>query len=542
MTLWHAQTIHSSPPRHKNDSARNIDQFYEEASLKDTKPTAAHYWFILLAMGIAHSGDSTEILSLNYVLADNGFANDILHDNFKERGAFLASCVFGGMLVGGLMTGAFGDQVGRRPILLLGLTLNSIAGLGAALAPNLSIMSAFRFVSGMGVGAIISSVMALATETSPPSRRGRNVGFVASFFTLGTIYVSLVAIIFLGRYNLSWRVFLALNALPVVCGNIMIWLLVPESSRFLALKNKPVEACESANTIAHAMGYRGPKLEVEEVTFHYSCIANKETDVNVWIALQRAMNNVLKLYSPNLRCTTITLQLIWISQSFGSGLNTWINVVLKELRVANIFMDALYFSMATIPGNIIAAALLDRVGRKTMMVIGLFFCSLSLFFFARAAEYVGPDSSSSAVISACFFHGFLQISWVAINLNTSELFPTEVRNTGLGVCSATGKLAAMLAQFVNGALIAKPGTLLSVTSLVLLCGGLCLFFLRDTSNEHLADTISDSSFNKQDNSGNASSESHQPLINSRSKMICQKIGSQSDDDSTSPGMPMMELV
>lgn len=323
----------------------------------------------------------------------------------------------------------------------------------------------------------------------------------------------------------------------------MIWLLVPESSRFLAMKNKPVEACESANTVALSMGYQGPLLEVEEVTFHYNSISNTETDTRVWITLQRAMKNVLKLYSPNLRRTTITLQLIWISQSYGSGLNTWINIVLKELKVANIFMVTLYFSMATIPGNIVAATLLDRVGRKTMMVFGLFFCSLSLFFFARAAEYTGPDSTStSAVISACFFHGFLQVSWVAVNLNTSELFPTEVRNTGLGVCSATGRLAAMLAQFVNGALIGNPGVLLSVSSLVLLCGGLCLFFLRDTSNEDLADTIADSNLNKQmDKSGNASSESRQPLIHNRN-IICKKTGSQSDDDSTSLGRPMMELV
>lgn len=90
------------PTRNKNDSPRRIDQFFEETSILDTKPIAFKYWIILLSLGMAHSGDSSEILSMNFVLADDGFAEEILKGDFKTRGALLAASIFAGMTIGGL--------------------------------------------------------------------------------------------------------------------------------------------------------------------------------------------------------------------------------------------------------------------------------------------------------------------------------------------------------------------------------------------------------------------------------------------------------
>ena len=90
------------PPREQNTPARSIDQFYEEAGQNDTTSQAMQYWIIMLALGIAHSGDATEILSMNFVLSNEGFAGEILKGDFKHRGSILAACVFAGMLMGGL--------------------------------------------------------------------------------------------------------------------------------------------------------------------------------------------------------------------------------------------------------------------------------------------------------------------------------------------------------------------------------------------------------------------------------------------------------
>ena len=124
-----------------------------------------------------------------------------------------------------IQTGAYSDQMGRRPILLIGLTLNSVSGFCAAFVPNIFFMCVFRYLSGLGVGAILSSLITLATESSPPSKRGRNVGYISSFFTFGTIYVAILGLVLFGQYKASWRIFVIFCALPVVCGYVHITIL-----------------------------------------------------------------------------------------------------------------------------------------------------------------------------------------------------------------------------------------------------------------------------------------------------------------------------
>lgn len=464
------------PQRKKGDIARSIGQFYEEASFKDNKNSALSYWIIFLALGIAHSGDSSEILSMNFVLSDNGFDTSILQGDFKVKGALVATCVFAGMMIGGLLTGAYGDQFGRRPVLLVGLLLNSFAGLGSALAPNVYFMCVLRVFSGTGVGAMMSTLITLAAESSPPSKRGRNVGFVSSFFTFGTIYVAIVALFLFSYHNVSWRIFLICCKIPVFIGLLLVYWFVPESARYYALNNNPVEAKISANRIGSAMGYTGPELEVEEIQYNHIALSSRKS-------IQQL---IAGLYTKNIWRTTIMLQILWMTISFGAGLITWINVVLKRIHVSDVYLDAFYFAIATIPGNIAAVMLLDKLGRKTMLVGSSILSSVALFFFAQAARRM---DTSGAILSACFFSAFNIISMCTLSVITSELFPTEIRSTGLGLCAATGRFGAMIAQTVNGALADRPSVLLLVTSLVILLGAVSLLFISDNTNGELSDTI-----------------------------------------------------
>lgn len=465
----------------------------------DITPKASQYWIMLVAMGMAQLSDATSILNMNFILSDEGFSKDILKGDFAFRGSMLAGCVFGGMLVGGVLTGAFSDQMGRRPILLAGITLNSIAGLIAAFVPNFISICIFRFISGAGVGAILSIIMPLATESSAPSKRGRNISFISSFFTLGTIYVAILAIVLFGRHNISWRVFMACCVVPSVIANVMVPFYVPESARYLAVTDRLEEACESANRIANSMGYDGPLLEIDEIKANHktdSKLNESCTKMTIKEVLRKTMISLVGLYDPSIRLTTITLQVLWITVSFGSGLIMWITMVLKQIHVSNIFMNSLFFSAATIPGNVVAAFLMDQVGRKKLLVFSLVLCSLSLFYFAHIAENVeldeGEHNSAKAVMTACVFHFAIVISWSTTNVITCELFPTEIRTTGCGLCTATGRLAAMLSQYVFGSLIHEPSALLSLTSIAVLFGCFCTCFIQDTTNQALSDTIANS--------------------------------------------------
>lgn len=94
------------------------------------------------------------------------------------------------------------------------------------------------------------------------------------------------------------------------------------------------------------------------------------------------------------------------------------------------------------------------------------------------------------IASSCTFQVFSIISWNAIDVLSAELFPTTVRATGMGVCSASGRVGAMLAQFVNGALVPHPVVVLVVAASTLLVGAMAPFLLpHDFTQQAVADTL-----------------------------------------------------
>ena len=109
----------------------------------------------------------------------------------------LAASVFGGMLVGGLVVGTLGDWKGRRPMLICGLCLNMIAGILSALSPDVFVLTFLRTIAGVGIGATVPPLFTLVAELAPPTKRGFCVTFCASFWMVGSVFVALVAILFL---------------------------------------------------------------------------------------------------------------------------------------------------------------------------------------------------------------------------------------------------------------------------------------------------------------------------------------------------------
>ena len=500
------------------------------------------YHLIYLALGLANAADAAEILCLSYLLSEEGFRNDILHSGGDTGGnnhssqsssssfesGLIAAAVFGGMLSGGLLGGCLSDAatIGRRPTLLYGLAINALAGtLSAFVAagPRAAHTLAFiRFVGGMGIGAGIPPLFALGAELAPPSRRGRGINVVASFWMVGAVYVALMTILSFQWWGWSWRVFAVLCAVPSMVGTVAVGWAVPQpdSPRFLARWGRGEEAAEVANVLATRMGvtatataripggvYETVRVEddedgcssatcnafrmlrAEELAQQYppqsqSPESTQSTQLirrnlfDIKSALTDGMQSARDLYHPNLRNgITLPLQLIWFTLSFGSyGLLTWINSIFVAVHLDNVYFNALLFAVANLPGNILAGALMDRadIGRRRLLTMTLAGSALSLLVFAHYAR-IRPDAAADAnttmiVVSACCFQAFSIASWNCVDTITGEEFPTSVRSTGMGICTASGRIGALIAQFVNSWLIDEPARLLLVASATLLFG------------------------------------------------------------------------
>jgi MFS transporter, VNT family, synaptic vesicle glycoprotein 2 len=551
------------------------------------------YWLMYFCLGIANSSDASEILCLSYVLSVDRFDATILHHT-AWRGGLLAATVFMGMLLGGLIVGAAGDgALGRQPLLVMGLAVNSLAGLVSAAATNVFVLSACRFVAGLGIGATVPPLFSLCSELAPPSSRGFWVTYVASFWMVGSIYVAIVGWIILGQAEKNtadddgfgwWRLFVAACAVPSCVGCILVHALVPESPRFLLLQGRHDEALSVAHRLSKHLQYMGPLLTRDELVYHYpvdevgghrsisseylegsfhDVSEGSESEGNdspshrresslvrpfsmegtngtsmmesgveyqrrnirllrrasvtlstsrtaLWSAVHDFSASTSKLYTPQMRSTTWPLQMVWFSLSFGSyGLMTWINTLFVQVHLENVYFNALLFAASNLPGNILAALLMDKVGRARLLTGSILAASLSLVAFAFVAAHQVSDgdtsdgnnanphattiSASWIVFAACSFQCFTIASWAAIDVLTSELFPTSIRSTGMGVCTATGRIGAMMAQFVNGALVSSPVRLLLTAAGALFIGAVTPIFLpADQSGRPVQDYTADS--------------------------------------------------
>eukprot|EP00984_Skeletonema_dohrnii_P033332 scaffold29533_cov78-Skeletonema_dohrnii-CCMP3373.AAC.1 len=145
-----AAALHAAAPG--TTKSRSVDDYYNIAYEEGTNRW--QFWLIFLSLGIANSGDATEISCMNYILSHPLFKEEILQkgtleEDYGGRGAAIASSIFAGMLIGGIVTGAYGDRLGRRPTLLAGLFLNATSGIAASMAQTAVIMCGCRFFAGL---------------------------------------------------------------------------------------------------------------------------------------------------------------------------------------------------------------------------------------------------------------------------------------------------------------------------------------------------------------------------------------------------------
>jgi MFS family permease len=316
----------------------------------DHHPCPWRFWLIFISLGVANSSDATEILCLSYILSNANFNATILQETAWRAGV-LAAAVFLGMLLGGLWVGVAGDvSYGRRPMLLLGLLLNSMAGILSALSVNVWMLALLRFLSGLGIGATVPPLFTLCSELAPARDRGFWVSVAASFWMVGSIYVAVLAWILLEEgLNWSWRIFAVASALPSAAGFVMVYHFVPESPRFLALqgnKRQSEEALVVVHGLARKLHYAGSEWTMEELLHQYPLssgrherndydhltidqVAVEPTPGDSWkTRVQESAHDFTRsvklLYTPQLRQTTWPLQMVWFSLSFGSyGLMTW---------------------------------------------------------------------------------------------------------------------------------------------------------------------------------------------------------------------------
>jgi MFS family permease len=173
-------------------------------------------------------------------------------------------------------------------------------------------------------------------------------------------------------------------------------------------------------------------------------------------AARRAAARLRALFHPSLLRATICMLVVWLILSLAwYGLGVWLPTLYKSQDVTlSVYADAFISAAASVPGNAAASLLLDRVPRRQLLastLAGAAACVLALALARGEAAIVGLASTNNAISA---------LAWNAVNVLSTEAFPTATRSTAMGMLSASGRLGSIAGQLLFGFLVDDSSTTL----------------------------------------------------------------------------------
>lgn len=332
------------------------------------------------------------------------------------HGVFIMSMALWGTVVGALTGGIPAEKFGRKKTLFWIGVLFAISALGTALAPSPYIFSFFRFVGGLGIG--VSSVVAptYISEISTPATRGRLTAMYQFNIVFGILlaYVSNYLLQGVGGDN-DWRYMLGVLGIPSLIYTLLV-IGVPESPRWLiSVKNNLIKAKE----VLVQIGVENPEDEIKKIV-----AANAEVDKKG--GGETIFNAKFK------RVLFLAFLVAFFNQL--SGINFILYYAPEILsRIGLGAKESLGNSIAIGGTNLlftfVGLYLIDRLGRKTLLVIGSigYIISLAMVAYAFKAE-ASPTFLMTFLLLFIASHAIGQgaVIWVFI----AEIFPNKVRAMG----------------------------------------------------------------------------------------------------------------
>jgi putative MFS transporter len=402
--------------------------------LERLPPSRLHYK-LLFIHGFGWLFDAMDVGIITFVLAalakDWGLPTDQI--------GLIGSAGLAGMFVGAVISGLVADYWGRKTVFQVTLLAFSISTLLCAMAWNVTSMVVFRFVVGVGLGGELPVVSSLLSEFVPGKQRGRFIVLLESFWAFGWLIAAIVAFLLIPTHG--WRIAFVIGSIPA----FYIWIIrrtLPESPRWYESKGRFAEAEEVVRALeSESERQTGLSLPPIEVIIEASIPTNNRFAVT-------------ELWSQNYRQRTIMLCVLWFGLVFGYyGIFVWLPTLLVKAgySLVNSFLYVVIITIAQIPGYFSAAYLIERVGRKPVIVMYLLLSAFTAFLFGRA-------STTAAILTWASLMAFSNLgAWGAVYAYTPELFPTRARTTGTGLVMAIGRIGGVLAPIIVGVLLPMLG-------------------------------------------------------------------------------------
>jgi benzoate transport len=385
-----------------------------------------------------------------------------------ELGMLLSAGLVG-MAIGSLVLGPVADRIGRRPVLILSVSLSAVGMLLSATAGGAVQLGLWRVVTGLGVGGILACTNVLVSEFSSKKLRGLAISIYTAGYGVGATVGGSAAVWLQATFG--WHAVFVGGAAATAVLLVAVLLFAPESIDFLATRRP-----------------RGYEARLARLARRLRLGGAETADV-LAVPVEDATRpdpsgtTVGQLFArPNLRTTLLVWGAFFVVMFGFYFVNSWTPklLVTAGMTESQGVVGGLMLTLGGTVGSIAYGAFAAKWHRRTVM----------LWFTVLAAVATGVFISTAGVLALAFVVGVLLGALIngciaGLYVITPSAYAASLRSTGVGWAIGIGRIGAIIAPLVTGALLDTgwtPNGLYLAVGAVILVGAVAVYFLpRDAS-------------------------------------------------------------
>ncbi|MFP2873987.1 sugar porter family MFS transporter [Acetobacter tropicalis] len=424
---------------------RAISAFHAQAHEEDQRESARRYVSIaaaVAAVGGLLFGYDTGIIASALIFVTQTFSLSTMGQEW------VAASLNIGAIFGAVFSSPISDRWGRRPAIMAAAVVFIAASIGCGLAPNVAVLICARLGLGIAIGATTQIVPVYVAELAPASRRGGLVSLFQLVFSLGLLLAFFVGYELAGSAE-SWRAMFMLGALPALLLAFGM-LFLPESPRWL------LHNAQEQHAVSVLYRLRGHKDVVRNELDEALVVRTGEHNEGDWKILKQ------KWVRPAL---IAALGIAAFSQLSGPNVIVYYApIILSQAGLGHsaALLTSVSVGVASTITTALGIGLIDRVGRRRMMLVMLPLAALSLFVLGAIFISSAPLSGMRLALMIISLLGYIFFNFgslsVAVWLVASEVFPLIIRSKAMGLASATVWFSDTIVSLITLSLVEALGT------------------------------------------------------------------------------------